>query len=125
VRKSAFCVIAVGVLSACGLRGALAPGGLDELVAEALRVNPEIRAAQKRYEALRQRPAQEGSLPEPMVSVGYASVGSPRPVAGLGAEPMARAGVMVSQELPFPGKRGLRSELALQEAEEAGRKSVG
>lgn len=119
MQKSAFCVIAVGVLSACGLRGAPAPAGLDELVAEALRVNPEIRAAQKRYEALRQRPAQEGSLPEPMVSAGYASVGSPRPVAGLGAEPMARAGVMVSQELPFPGKRGLRSEIALKEAEEA------
>lgn len=119
MQRNAFCVIAFGVLSACGLYGAPAPASLDGLVEELLRVNPEIRAAQKRYEALRQRPAQEGSLPEPMVSLGYASVGSPRPVAGLGAEPMARAGVMVSQELPFPGKRGLRSEIALKEAEEA------
>jgi cobalt-zinc-cadmium efflux system outer membrane protein len=118
VGKSAFWVIVI-VVCTCGLSEAASPAGLDELIAEALRVNPEIQAAQKRYEALRQRVAQEGSLPEPMVSVGYASVGSPRPVAGLGSEPMARAGVMVSQELPFPGKRGLRSEIALKEAQEA------
>jgi len=119
VGKSALWAIITGVFCTCGLSEAASHASLDELVAEALRVNPEIQAAQKRYEALRQRVAQEGSLPEPMVSLGYASVGNPRPVAGLGSQPMARAGVMVSQELPFPGKRGLRSDIALKEAQEA------
>lgn len=90
---------------------------LDELLAEALRANPEILAAQKRYEAARQRPAQESSLPGPMLSLGYTSSGSPRPFAGLGREPVANAGVMLSQEFPFPGKRKLRGEIAAKEAD--------
>jgi outer membrane protein TolC len=90
---------------------------LDALVAEALRNNPEVLAAQKRYEALRQRPAQESALADPMLSLGYASVGSPLPGAGLGREPMARAGVMFSQEIPYPGKRKLRGEIAEREAD--------
>lgn len=90
---------------------------LDRLVAEALERNPEILAAQKRYEAARQRPRQTGSLPDPMVSLGYNSNGSPRPFAGIGREPTSNAGFMFSQEFPYPGKRKLRSDLALKEAE--------
>ena len=47
------------------------PLKLDELVAQALHANPEILAAQKRYEAARQRPTQESTLPDPMLSLGY------------------------------------------------------
>jgi cobalt-zinc-cadmium efflux system outer membrane protein len=90
---------------------------LEELIPEALRANPEILAAQKRYEAARQRPAQASSLPEPMLSLGYSSSGSPRPFAGIGREPTANAGVMISQEFPFPGKRALRGGIAEKEAE--------
>jgi outer membrane protein TolC len=50
---------------------------LPALVEEALHSNREILAAQKRYEAARQRPSQERSLPDPTVSVGYTSVGAP------------------------------------------------
>lgn len=90
---------------------------LDSLVNEALRNNREIQAAQKRYEAARQRPSVAGSLPEPMVSLGYAATGAPYPGAGLGREPMANAGLMISQEMPFPGKRKLREEIAGKEAD--------
>lgn len=93
------------------------PLQLDTLVREALASNPEIAAARKAYEAARQRPAQESTLPEPMVSLGYASAGSPRPFAGLGTSPTANAGVMVSQEFPFPGKLKLRGEVASKEAD--------
>ena len=85
---------------------------LDSLVAEALRNNREILAAQKRYEAARQRPDQESALPDPTVSLGYTANGGPWPVAGIGREPTANAGIMVSQEMPFPGKRKLRGEVA-------------
>src|SRR6185503_4051463 len=77
---------------------------LPDLVAEALAKNPEIVTAQKRYDAARQRPVQERSLPDPMVSMGYNASGNPLPGAGLGAEPTANLGFMVSQELPYPGK---------------------
>jgi outer membrane protein TolC len=87
------------------------------LAAEALRSNPEILAAQKRYEAARQRPAQASALPDPMISPGWNSSGAPWPGAGLGREPVANVGVMVTQEIPFPGKRKLAADMAEKEAE--------
>ena len=90
---------------------------LQALIDEALRNNREMMAAQKRLEASRQRPGRESSLPEPMLSLGYTSNGGPWPVAGIGAEPTANAGFMVTQEFPFPGKRKLRGEVAGKEAE--------
>src|SRR5262249_52380696 len=90
---------------------------LNDLVAEALAKSPDIVAAQRRYDAARQRPAQENSLPDPMLSAGYNSSGNPLPGAGLGTEPTANIGFMVSQELPYPGKRSLRASIAAREAD--------
>jgi cobalt-zinc-cadmium efflux system outer membrane protein len=89
---------------------------LDELVAEALAYNPEIRAAQKRYEASRQRSSQESSLPDPVATIGYASSGNPLPLAGIGQAPSANAGAMLMQELPFPAKLKLRGQIAAKES---------
>src|SRR5436190_7408461 len=96
-----------------------APGrmSLADIVAEAIAKNPEILAAQKRYEAARQRPAQERSLPDPMVSAGYNASGNPLPGAGLGTEPLANVGFMVSQDVPYPGKLDLRASIASREAD--------
>lgn len=97
---------------------AASPGAqLDDWVREALAHNSEIQAAQKRYEAARQKPAQARSFPDPMVSVGYASNGGPLPGQGLGSSPTSNIGVMVSQELPAPGKRTLRGNIAAKEAD--------
>ncbi len=90
---------------------------LADVVAEALARNPAIVAAEKRHDAARQRPVQERSLPDPMVSAGYNASGNPLPGAGLGKEPTASIGVMVSQELPYPGKRDLRASIASREAD--------
>ena len=51
--------------------GAQTPGArvsLRDLIGTALTNNPEVAAAQKKYEAARQRPTQESSLPDPMIS---------------------------------------------------------
>ena len=90
---------------------------LSAAVSEALAKNPDIAAAEKRYDAARQRPAQERSLPDPMISGGYNASGSPLPGAGLGTEPTANIGFMISQELPYPGKLTLRSSIAAREAD--------
>ncbi len=90
---------------------------LDDLIGEALRLNPEVLAAQKKYEAARQKPAQERSLPDPMFSAGWNSSGNPLPFAGVGREPVANVGVMASQELPGPGKLRLRGLVAAKEAD--------
>ena len=90
---------------------------LADAVAEALKAHPDILAAQQRYDAARQRPAQEHSLPDPMISAGWNASGNPLPGAGLGTEPTANIGVMVSQELPYPGKRDARAAVASREAD--------
>lgn len=90
---------------------------LSALVEEALHNNREILAAQKKYEAARQRPSQASSLPEPTVSIGYTSNGAPYPGAGLGRDVTSNAGVLISQEMPFPGKQKLRGEIAAKQAD--------
>lgn len=90
---------------------------LDALVEQALAANPEIAAAQKRFEAAHARIPQERSLPDPMISAGYSSIGNPLPGAGLGSEPLANLRIMASQAIPFPGKLALRSAIAGREAD--------
>jgi outer membrane protein TolC len=90
---------------------------LADLVAEALDKNPEITAAQRRHDAARERPAQDGSLPDPMITAGWSSSGYPWPGAGLGSEPTANIGFMVSQQLPYPGKLALRASMATRNAD--------
>ena len=90
---------------------------LAAVVAEALERHPSISGAQQRYDAARERPVQTRSLPDPMVSAGYNSSGTPLPGAGLGREPTANIGVMVRQALPYPGKRDLQASMASREAD--------
>ncbi|MBN2338299.1 MAG: TolC family protein [Acidobacteria bacterium] len=90
---------------------------LEELLEQMLARNPDLLAARKRWEAMQKRPGQAGALPDPTLRLGYTSVGSPLPGAGLGSAPMASLGIGVAQGIPFPGKRGLRSAIAEREAE--------
>lgn len=110
------CVLVVVLLSSQA-RGEAEPASLALLLREALQNNPEILAAQKRYEAARQRPSQVSSLPDPMLSPGFNSNRWPYPGALLGTEPTSNIGVMMSQEVPYPGKRKLAGEIATKEAE--------
>src|SRR5205085_10866056 len=109
--------MALAALACVSFGQAAEPLRLPDAITDALANNPEVLAAQKRYEAARQRPARESSMPDPMLSVGYASNGGPLPGQGLGSNPTSNIGVMVSQELPYPGKRKLRGDIALKEAE--------
>jgi outer membrane protein, heavy metal efflux system len=90
---------------------------LDSLVEELLRSNPELQAARKRYEAALTRPAQESALPDPRITAGWISNGWPYPGAGLGSEPTSNIGLQFAQEIPFPGKRALKSGIAQKEAD--------
>jgi cobalt-zinc-cadmium efflux system outer membrane protein len=90
---------------------------LDDLVAELIRSNPELQAARKGYEAALTRPSQEGALPDPRITAGWISSGFPYPGAGLGTEPTSNIGFQLSQEIPFPGKRAIKSGLAQKEVQ--------
>jgi outer membrane protein, heavy metal efflux system len=82
---------------------------LEGLIAEALERSPELQAARHLLSAAQARPDQAASRPGPMLGVLYTNDGwSP----SLGREDMTTLSVMGSQELPFPGKRRLRREVA-------------
>ncbi len=90
---------------------------LNNLLQELFRSNPDLAAAKKRLEASQTRPFQEGSLPDPKISMGWLSNGNPLPGAGLGVEPTSNIGFQLSQGFPYPGKRSLKSTIARKEAE--------
>jgi cobalt-zinc-cadmium efflux system outer membrane protein len=88
---------------------------LASLIEEALAQNPDVAAARQAALAARQRPVQARSLANPMVSVIYTNDGwSP----SLGSMEDSNLAVMASQELPYPGKLGLRGDLASRAADQ-------
>lgn len=93
------------------------PGFLRDLIGEAKANNPEIRAADHGWRAANQAPKIAAALPDTQVSVQSFSVGSPRPFAGFSNSNFAYIGFGASQEIPYPGKRKLRSAVAEHETE--------
>src|SRR5882724_2025753 len=94
-----------------------APTSLHELVEEAGQKNPQIAASFHAWQAARNVPKQASALPETQLSVQQFTVGSPRPFAGYSNSEFAYIGFGVSQDIPYPGKRGLRARVADHEAE--------
>lgn len=90
---------------------------LDALIRELLQANPEIQAAGYRYDASLTRPSRESALPDPRLSFGWMSAGTILPGGKLGEDPNANINLQVSQEFPFPGKRGLMAEIARKDSE--------
>lgn len=88
---------------------------LQSLIAEARQNNPAIKAAELSVEVSRYSPAQASALPDTEVMVQHFSVGSPRPFAGYSNSDFAYVGFGASQELPYPGKRALRANVARHE----------
>jgi outer membrane protein TolC len=80
---------------------------LDALVREAAEQNPEIRAAEQRFEAARATISPAQTLPDPTIGVEYRDLETRETMYG------------VTQELPFPGKLKLRGEIAGREADQA------
>jgi outer membrane protein, heavy metal efflux system len=128
------CVLAVGVGIVAG-QTETAPGGateqsaatmrppsgspvsLEELIREVEQHNPDLAAAQQGYQASTHVAGQVSAFPDTQVMVQHFGVGSPRPFAGYSNSEFAYIGLGASQEIPYPGKRGLRAQVANQEAE--------
>src|SRR5437667_10093431 len=90
---------------------------LRELIQELERQNPSVLAGQNAYQASRFESKQASALPDTNVMVQHLSLGSPRPFAGYSNSEFAYIGFGASQDLPFPGKRGLRAKVAESESE--------
>jgi cobalt-zinc-cadmium efflux system outer membrane protein len=90
---------------------------LDDVVREALEKNPEAQSAQYTINALELRVPQVKSLPDPMVSVGWA--GNVLPFSVMEGDSSSYRGLTVSEQFPYPGKLKLRGQIASKEAEAA------
>lgn len=100
--------------------GAAAPAAtpLQAIVREARANNPEIRAARSEKEAAEQRIAPAGTLDDPMLEAGIVNL--PTDSFRFDREDMTMKMIGMSQRFPYPGKRGLRQDVAARDAEAAG-----
>jgi outer membrane protein TolC len=90
---------------------------LQDARLRALSSNPGLAEMQERYEALTHIAPQVSTLPDPVVSLN--AMNFPWNSFDVNQEPMTQVQLGVSQMLPFPGKLGLREDIALFEAEGA------
>ncbi len=123
-RRVSSVVALAAVFSATPVRAQNQPaqyaGGtaLAALVDEALKNNPELRAAAKETEAANQRVRPAGALEDPMLEAGFINL--PIQPLRFNREDMTMKMLGLSQKLPYPGKRALREQMAAQDAETLG-----
>ncbi len=86
------------------------PVKLTDLLAEAERNHPSLRAAARRVEARRARVPQARAWPDPQLSIGY--MGDPAPFKTQANDPASYRQFSAMQEIPYPGKRELRGKIA-------------
>ena len=90
---------------------------LNDLIEEALNKNPDVLAAKSKWEVFKERPSQAGALDDPILGLGILNL--PTDTFSFRPEDMTQKEISLTQKLPYPGKRGLRSEMAQKEAEAA------
>ena len=83
---------------------------VQRLVQEAVDRNPDLARAKALVEAEKERIPQAGALPDPSLSLGIQNDGFKK--IEVGQMETSFYQVMVTQPLPWPGKRGLRSDIA-------------
>lgn len=108
------CILALLMLSV-GIAAAEEALDLQALIEEALANNHDILAAETRWQAATYRIDQATTLPDPMFMVGYQNEGWNNYT--LGKEQGSQWMYSLSQMFPFPGKRGLKGEMAARDAE--------
>jgi outer membrane protein TolC len=116
--RSVSVLVAVLSIAVCGSSRAqeAVPLLLPDLIREALERNPEVQVAARRVEAKRARAGQAGALPDPMLMYGIINEGRPIPLQTVGERDFSELYVGVSQDLPYPGKRALRTKAANEDA---------
>ena len=88
---------------------------LQELITEAARNSPEIRAAGNERLAAQHRVSPAGALDDPMLEAGV--INAPLASQAFRREDMTMKMLGLSQKFPFPGKRDLRQDVATKDAE--------
>jgi cobalt-zinc-cadmium efflux system outer membrane protein len=90
------------------------PPDLQALIAESLKANPEIKQKSQLKAAAEEAIRPAGALDNPQA--GFALLNIPTDTWSFAQEPMTQKAFSLSQKIPFPGKRRLRSEVAAEQA---------
>ena len=109
-------IYSAAAATAVGAQPAVSPS-LAALVAELERNNPELKAARRDVDMRVARIAPAGALPDPTMSVGYMGGVAGVPFFPSSGTTGSFRQLGASQELPFPGKLRLRTQVAATEAE--------
>lgn len=96
---------------------AAAPVSLAALVAELEQNNPELKAARREVDMRVARISPAGALPDPTLSIGYMGGLARAPFFPSASAPGSFRQFSASQELPYPGKLRLRTQIASTEAD--------
>jgi cobalt-zinc-cadmium efflux system outer membrane protein len=95
-------------------RAAGLPQDLQNLINEALKANPEIKQLSELKAAAEETIKPAGALDNPQAGFGILNL--PTDTWSFAQEPMTQKSFSLSQKIPFPGKRRLRSEVAEEQA---------
>jgi len=87
---------------------------LNALIAQAVENNPQLRALRKDIEAKKAVIPQAKALMDPMLELKLQNL--PADSLSLNQDSMSGVEIMLSQAVPFPGKRNLRGQIATAEA---------
>jgi len=91
------------------------PPDLQALIAEALKANPEVRQMRSLHTASKEAVRSAGALDDPDFAVVLKDL--PVDTWSFNKEDMTQKMLELSQKIPFPGKRRLRSEVAASQAD--------
>ncbi|KAA3616781.1 MAG: TolC family protein [Calditrichaeota bacterium] len=88
---------------------------LDDLIVEGIANNPQLHAFYTKSQADLAKIPQAGSLPDPMISLNILNLPTDNYV--FDQEPMTGKQVAIKQKFPFPGKLGLKEQIAQKGAD--------
>ena len=88
---------------------------LGDLLAEAERVHPAIRAEEQMVQSKRARVPQAKALPDPTVSVGW--MGNITPFVTQSGDPSSYRGISATEQFPYPRKLSLRGQIAQKDVD--------
>jgi len=119
-RYGFFASILFGVFMVPAIQGHQSVGSQDavrlaDLLDEAERVHPAIKAEERMIDSKSARIPQVKSLPDPTVGVGW--MGNITPFSVQHLDPSSYRGINVMQEVPYPGKLNLRGKIAERDVE--------
>ena len=112
--------LAIAIALLCGAASAQVPAtdaAVEKLLDESAAVSPELGEVRASVQAERARVPQAGALPDPVLGLGIQNDGFKR--IAIGTMETSYVSIMITQPLPWPGKRALREQVAELDARAA------